>query len=493
MNPVFVIVLIIWIIRALTGGSNSGGTVSRGSTNITPAGFALILKLVVFFIAFAVVDSHGGKGMLALQLIALPLFFPALFLQWVIVPLGMHRLAYWTCRCTWPFGFGKETRLGAVFYGMQALARKGGTPEKIEWLLRRLPPQPNSAVAFDLIMAMAHAMSGDRDAAQLMFHSIDTTLAPAKMRRIARDWLMMDAVRSGDWQEALLRGIRTYDTYAWSHAVARLVQRMDRRDGAYPDWRLIWLWLIAPRRLRLLPYLRLALATPRSMKLQVGARAAPGDLPAALADLAAMLIHAQRNDCAPDREEFLSIIRWLGARAESPAVHLQVQERLRSLDPLQANRADEIIGNLRQQIIDMVVPLIEQTPLLVAGEIERPIIKEAVAKIREAAFQTIETRCRDYVQRTQSQSSLEPRLEWGNWAKLRALADRVVKLDPQAENAMFAMMYGPLCGYAVFLHNTQQRHRLAHDMFRWLRSHAQSNTSALELLAKNMAAYDKKM
>jgi len=499
MNPIFGIIAIIWIVRALTGGFKSqSGAVQTSNRNIvvSPAIVIWFVKFGVFVLAPGVARDLD-KPVLAhvLEITAVPFLLPTLFLQWLLVPLGLVRCAYWWSRCSWPSGFGKEFRVAAVYYGALALARTETIAlraEKIAWLRRRLPDKSPPSVGQETVIALLAALAGERDTAQAIMQSIDTTLGPRRLRCMARDWLVMDAVRRGEWQEAIWRGRRARDSFRWSYAVARMAERMDGRAMAARDWQLVALWLLAPRRRRLRPLLRMATATPRGEKKTSPARPFPKDLPAALADLATMLLQFEKTGQAPDREHFLAVGRWANLRAESPAVHIHAQERLKALDPLRNDAresTDAIVRNLQVRLADMLVPIIEQAPHLVTGEVERPVIAEAVERVRQAGMQYIEVRCRDYDSRVKSQSNLERQEEWGAWAALRKRADQLLKMDKGAEDALFQLMYTPLCNFAVYQHNTVTNHRLAHDMFCWLREHAKSNREASDLLARNMMAY----
>ena len=138
---------------------------------------------------------------------------------------------------------------------------------------------------------------------------------------------------------------------------------------------------------------------------------------------------------------------------------------------------------------DMLVPIIEHAPHLVTGEVARPVIADAVERVRQAGLQYIEVRCRDYDSRAKSQSNLERQEEWGAWAALRKRADQLLKMDKGVEDTLFQLMYAPLCNFAVYQHNIVTNHRLGHDMFCWLHEHAKSNRDASDLLARNMMAY----
>ena len=120
--------------------------------------------------------------------------------------------------------------------------------------------------------------------------------------------------------------------------------------------------------------------------------------------------------------------------------------------------------------------------------LERASHQEAVARIRSRLFRDIDARCKDCNERQKQFLSLEPLAEWESWALMRDAADRLLALAPSSEHALFHTMYVPMCNYAVFQHNLCKRIAFAHQIFAWLRRHAESDQSACELLSKNMKA-----
>ena len=71
---------------------------------------------------------------------------------------------------------------------------------------------------------------------------------------------------------------------------------------------------------------------------------------------------------------------------------------------------------------------------------------------------------------------------------LRFTAEKLLTLAPDSEQALFQVMYVPVCNFAVFQHNVCKRTVLAHEIYAWLHRHAGSDAAALKLLAGNMKA-----
>ena len=489
--PIVGFIAIIWILRALASSNISGARIFSNSPLETSSPVITVgLKIIVFFLASCAASAWGHTSLsllvLALGILAL---MPTLFLNCVVVPLGLPRIAYWYSRCAWPNGFGGEFRLGAVYYSALALARKGANAERVAWLRQRLSVESSAHVAYDMTLGLLLALSGDAATARRIFAAFDDDHKRLGMwcfRRAARDWLVMDAARRGDWPEVIARGRRGADSYRWSYAVARIAERLDRHPQA-PGNRQLWaLWLCAPRRLKLLPFVRRAIAVPWTAEEDDSSPPFPKDLAGALSNLAGMLMQTARTGMEPAREEFLSTVRWVNIRLESPLLHNQIQQRLQALGSFSPSGADVAVNSFREQFAALITPLIEQSPHLVTGERERPVIKEVIGKIRQDAFQDIEARCRDYVNRTANEISFDIEEEWKAWEKLRAIADRLLIIAPDAEDTLFREVYAPICNFGVFQHNAESRHRLAYDMFLWLSWHAHSNPAAAQLLERNL-------
>lgn|GEM_PF-2306438 len=503
-----IILIIVWILRAVTsssssgsssfgggssnGGSSGGGTPARqvNATQI-PSWFGWFLfKLLFYAIAWAMLAERGDAIEDLFLLAGIFLFMPTLMARAVFIPLGMFRTAYWTSRWLRPSGYGKEYRLAGCVAAALALTRKRNPEQGCAWLEQQLPMIVSPHVGYDMLLGLLAAIRGERDTAYAVFHLIDTTIATRYLRCTARDWLVADAAARGDWQDAIWRGKRGVDSFRWSYAVARMAERIARHAEAPPDWLLVVLWLRAPRRLRLLPLLRTACALPRAPK--PGTRfSRPRSWQQAMAPLGAMLCEKEQGATLLQREQFVAAIHGAAANLVVPAMRTRIEERLHSLAPnlSGAGSAEAVISSMRAQLTQLVHTMIEHAPQLAEDGATRPVIGEAIERMRLRAMQDIETRAQDFAQRTGQKRALGYALEWAAWGDLRARAERLLRLAPQAEDSLFDAMYVPMCNFAVYQHNEVKHHRLAHDIFCWLHRHAASNPEAAELLIKNAQAF----
>jgi hypothetical protein len=316
----------------------------------------------------------------------------------------------------------------------------------------------------------------------LVADTLPRKFIPATARIIARDWLVVDAARIGNWREVVRLGRRGRDSQRWSYALARIGERFIGDPNAGRDWRLWLCWAAAPRRWATLALLRRALAVPRAPASKAAEPSTDVELPDALADLACVL----EDRFAHDGPSLSRAVSGLGGAFNRSTTRALVQQRLLALGT--QGDADAIIFGFRERLVDLLAPVVEETPSLAGAPERGPILDQAIERVRMRLFRDIEAQCRDYGERQKRESALDPLAEWGAWALMRDCADRVLALDPGAENALFHTMYVATCNFAVFQHNKCKRPPLAHDIFSWLRRHSQSDPSASKLLTDNMRA-----
>jgi hypothetical protein len=438
------------------------------------------LNLLLF--AFAVLDPVG-------QILLAPAFVlllaPSFFLKQIVIPLGMPRVAYWMARWFGPVRSIREAGAGAALYGALALARRRRPTPAIAWLEQKANRAKTVRGAGVVAAALLAGLRGDRRRARALFLVADTLprkFIPRSALVVARDWLAADAARIGDWREVMRVGLRGRDSMRWSYALARVGERLIGDPNAPRDWRL-WLgWAIAPRRLATLPLLRQALAVPRAPDSKPVDPDADAELPAALADLA----HVLENRFARDGASLARRVGELDGALDRSTTRALVQQRLLALG---AQRdADAIISGFRARLVDLLAPVIEESPRLAGGQARGPILDQAIERVRNRLLRDVEAQCKDYGERQQRETPLDILAEWGAWALMRDSADRLLELAPEQEHSLFHTMYVPTCNFAVYQHNKCKRPPLAHEIFSWLRRHSRSDAAASKLLTENMRA-----
>jgi hypothetical protein len=149
---------------------------------------------------------------------------------------------------------------------------------------------------------------------------------------------------------------------------------------------------------------------------------------------------------------------------------------------------EAILVRFRGQLIEVIGALIETCPHFADAEPQESMIADGITRVRRRLFRDVRAHCGDYREREKSHHVLAASAEWGLWALLRSSADHLLAVDPASEAAVFESMW-PVCNnFAVLQHNICKRTTFAYEVYAWLHSHSWSNTSARDLLAKNMRA-----
>jgi hypothetical protein len=478
MEAIGLIVLLFWLFRRKSGGSQTHGLARVVSICViryfvTVALFALpVLAPPIFILIWAVSLVLGTLT-----------WFPTLVLEWIIVPLRMPKAAYWIARTFFPLGFASEAIAGGVVYGAFALARKKPSAKDIDWLRRRLDRVQKLEGGGLLAAGLLAAVRGGRHQARCLLFIADS-MPPRgisrKARSVTRDWLVADAARTGQWREVIRLGRRRKQTLRWSYFMARLAERLVQSELGCSNGVLWLLWLWSPRRRATFPLLRRALATRRTPGQL--AQSASADLPHALGDLARTF----KNSEIESSGRLASSIRAIDAALDAPDTRGAIERRLVALGA--THDVEGVVASFREQLIQRLAMLFELSPHLASHEIQVPAAEAAIARVRSRLFRDIKARCEDYDGRKRAQTALDASAEWETWAALRNAAERLVQLDPSSEATLFEAMWRACNNFAVFQHNHCKRRTLAHEMYSWLHQHAQSDPSALQLLAKNMRA-----
>jgi hypothetical protein len=474
MGAVAGVIIVIFIIRIVSG-----------SIKVPPIALAFGVKLAVFVFTITMVQATApevASAILHVVVFAL-IWVPIPLLQWIVVPLRMPRVAYWMVRIAWPLGLTKEIEASAVVFGALALARTSPSEQAISWLERKLrnsePIQGAGVVAAGLLAALRK----DVDHARGLFGVADrmhARLIPRSMRLIARDWLVVDAARAGNWHRVIRLGRHGMTRLRWSYSMARIGERLIGDPQAWRSWLLWPCFLWAPRRRVTYPLFRRALAVPVHRSVPPDAAPSTTGLPLTLGGLARAFERANAHDGELLARSIEAVNRDLDA------MHEMIEQRLGVLGG--RGDADSVLAQFRQRLIELVTPLIEDDPYLARAAQPDSIMEQAVWQVRGRLLGDIDARCKDYRERTVGESSLDLIAEWEAWARLTSSANRLLELDSAAEDVLFQMVYAPVCNFAVYQHNGRKRIALAHDMFIWLRGCAQGTAEARQLLAKNIQA-----
>ena len=474
MGAVAGIVIVIVLVRVLSG-----------SIKVPPVALAFGAKVGLYIFLVAIVQGTAPEIAAPVLhfVVFLLIWAPTLPLRWIVVPLQMSRTAYWMVRICFPLALIKEIPAGAVAYGALALARKNPSDERISWLERKLRDAETIQGAGVVAAGLLTALRNDIDRARGLLATADRMhprLIPRTMRAIARNWLVVDAARVGNWHRVIRLGRHGVTRLRWSYSMARIGERLTGDPQAWRNWQLWPCFLWAPRRRVTYPLFRRALAVPVRRPVQLDAAPSATEFSLALGGLARALEVANAHDGELLARSVQAVDRDLDSMRE------MIEQRLGMLGS--RRDAGSVLTQFRQHLIDLVTPLIEDDPYLARAAQPGSIMEQAVWQVRRRLMGDIDAQCRDYRDRTAGESSLDLVAEWERWAWLNSSAIRLLELDSAAESVVFQMVYAPVCNFAVYQHNGRKRIALAHDMFIWLLRYAQSVPEARQLLAKNVQA-----
>ena len=423
--------------------------------------FVRALLAITAVVGLRLLGMTRTGGYLAAAL-AVPLFLliatPRVLLHLIVIPGRLPRLAYWIRLVIFPIACAGEASSAAIVYAALAAARNVETGSVLPWLRSMLSKRKVGGHCGIVAVGLVSALSGSRAQARALLVIADSKRGvPRSMRSIARDWLVADSARAGEWRNVVRLGRRGRRSLRWSYVMARLAERMLGDPQCCRDWQLWSLFLIAPRRRATWPLLRRALST-----LPPAALGPPRDFAHALGELA-----QPRNLTAVRLSTILE----------------QLEVRLADLD---ANGAQEVAESLRSHLIALLEPLVERDPELARAE--SAIMSQVIVKRRTALFADIEARCREYAERRTARDSLDSILEWQIWALLRDTAERLMILDPGVTQILFVTVYVRVCNFAVYQVNIQKNAPLAEDMFSWLYRYARPGGDEERNLARNIRA-----
>jgi hypothetical protein len=377
-------------------------------------------------------------------------WWPGLWLPWLVLPLGFTRLTYALARLTFPLSYWCEPVGGATFLAALT-ARDCRRRRALDWeFVERKLEQVQSAHGGATIAA--HALlaveRGDPDLARQLFllvvrlHYRHAAYLP---RRVAAEWLTADAISRHQRPDAL-PWLRT-PRFVWFLRGAERRSRLGP-PGASAAW-LTLLFLVAPYRRKSWAILRQALSTPT---------ARPS---AALVAVAESWDRAFASEALAER--VARRLAELGANAENQSV----------------------LGELREAVLVELVQHLESKPVAV----ERPvgILAEALDQVRYRWLEEIEERIRTLTEPAEGVRHEAPLL-FAHWSALRADVARLLELDPAARALVYHLFYPDMLNWGAELCNVSHQGMLAYDVFRFMRrlggDHA--DAEALRILEKNL-------
>ncbi len=481
MKIVAALIALVWLARYLSGATTPLGPWRR------IVAFMCLVKLIA--LAWFLSNARAGLTTDLLCLLFSPLILPGAYTQLLLVPLGLYRTAFALMRSTCPFGSDGDFRACAALWGALALARAPAHSSDIAWLRARLPSPSLDSLSHDAVEGVLCALAGDDAEARRLFREIDKFRTGSRhARKVARDWLVMDALRYRNYEAACKLGRRGRGSLRWSWVASRMAERLARQPDAASNWQLRLFWICAPRRRATLPLLRAALSVARVETPIRTTHALPADLPHALAALAEFVLRQKQANDKPDRLLFQGIVRTIESELAKPAWLDNLRRKTAGISGAAPNAAEAAGQVFRRQLSDRLVPLLESWPHLAATAESMPLIKLAIDSIDERLQRDIQSRCKDYRTRTRDKKLLPAADEQRLWEQLVACANCLLKLAPERRPSVFLEMFPAVNNFAVHMHKQAEGSRLPHDMYNWLFRNAGTNREARDLAARNMQA-----
>jgi hypothetical protein len=494
-SPLGFIVLVgfgIWIASRSEQNPRPASTIYINTSLIWVVLIKFLLSFL-FFIPFMVSDSRF-MAVVAMILSAV-VCFPGLIIDLIIIPLGAYRIAYWIAVTFRPLNFLKGKYAGGVFYGALALARQKYSVADVDWLSMRFDLGTTALEKQkEIAMALLAVLNHDRLTARVLFQFIDESGASygsRRIRRIARDWLVADAARHGDWDKVIFIGERGMASQRWSYAVARIGERLIRRPTALNNWQLWLLWLLAPRRKMLKPLLMRALSTTRSTRSRSYTQTLTKKLPEVLTKLNDIFfVISTEHASNATQARFLNIINSIDYILETTDLNAHISQRVQTINTTPNVSAEMIVLMLKEHLVELIMPAIKQFPQLAQNISDASFLSRPIEKMRHGLFEDIEVRSNDYKNRTFTQTHITLFSEWQTWAQFREVADRIMLISPSSQDALFKIIFPPVCNFSVFQYDILKRNTLAHEMCTWLFQYSSGHPTDAELLAGNMAAFE---
>jgi len=469
-------------IGALVGAAMAlrRGGAPRKKTEPEAANFLLRIFLAFPMVTIPIVVPYGPIFLAPLCVLAA---FPALTLRFLLVPLGLPRVAYWFSRISPPIATSTEKKAAAVLFGSLAGLRARAKDEKAAAWLQARADEIHSLRATGLAAnGFLALLRGQPQAARLLFEAADSIpgrLIPRLVRRPVQTWLVADAARSGDWRA--VEAIAQRGWQRWPRAMGLIARRLLADTNAPSDAALWLAWLAAPHRRATLPILRRALDVPRDVPAPVEdaapERAAESPVESAIAAHAAFVR-------APSSATVVRAAQaWDAARASSSECPVVARRALALETP-----SDPALARIFEVAESELAPYSDLAP----DDLGSTTLEAAAARSRGLGLDDIETTVKALRERTQRAKALGPADEWMEWMALRGMCERARGdgTNVERQRTVFSVVYPTACNHAAWLFNQQGQKLLANVIFRWLADEAATvaDERVRALLRKNVAA-----
>jgi hypothetical protein len=419
------------------------------------------------------------------------------FTRFVLIPLGMPRIAYWMARLA-DVTFGLDRQGGAAAASAWALCRQRPMdPESAEWLAQRLAAEAPLRGAGVLASGLLLAARGDLAGARALIgavHGVDERVCPAEARRIAAGWLAADAAERGDWQRVLELGSSLMGAGRSAWLLSGIAQSLLLEPNAPSELELWLRWALAPHRRATLPLVQRAVHAKRGGFIDpeddppvAPAKAREGEDPVHTALSLHATVLARRPDALRADDLQAAGQAWDAALFER-ATERRLLERALVLG---ASTAASVLERVRASVEEDLVAVVLASGMFLrnlAGQGE--IASRVRSRLRDRLLSEVEAAADALRRRVDDKRPLPAPDEWREWCDLCALYERNVRsAGEDVRRLAFVKVYPDAVSYAVWLYNERQQRPLGNAIFRWLLAEATAldDTRAIGLMTKNVA------
>lgn len=463
---------VLWAARAANKKSgkpsSSGTTALSHPANVALSGQALIRGLGCLLLpilwALAFTAAAGDPNLDLLPQLGLAVGFTALCLpQWVpaacrVLPVS---LSFNLARSV-GFNWARSHNVaGAVIITAQS---RRLTEQEADWLMDRLRNSPH---CYALTWVAAGAVRANRDdlrVARLLYGiagRIPPMVGAEPARRMAREWLIADAVQRGAWTEAKDWATRGRGLHAYVTGLGKVVDAFATGEGVGAATAAMFMHM----RFKLAATVKRFVRADASMEGGSGSAerpqsSAPGNWQEALGR--ALALHARAREGRRVEDVQAACVAW-DQVADNPELKAWVRSRADVLRPAGAP-LDRLLGRSVTELGEVMWRerwFVPGTGTF--GRVSDAAMDRAWFELKDrayAVYKLAETPDR-VLYSHDAFLTLEP---------LRVLAEAMMRDRPQDRGTVFQAMYSGSLHLAVVLYNKRGFKYFGHMVFHWLRN-----------------------
>jgi hypothetical protein len=487
------VVLVALIVQAVLWAGRQGNGEEQASAPHDPYatnwGYVLGVWCIVpaFVVGCLVGVFAGAIWALPISIAGFVILFPTFTANALLVPLGLYQAAYWVVSRLSHVRWGYDRFQGGAAFAARAVIRMPPTPEAIAWVEAKLPgPDVSVTPGAALAAGLLADARGDREGARRLLEAVESfepRLQVAVARKMATEWLVVDAAATGDWERvhALASAPEALRTGAVVLLNGIALRRLGR-PGAPSNLALWAAWAMAGARSNAVPVVRAtAEAPPGPPRRSPQPVTEPSEPLARALSRHAALVGRER----PTREEVVAVAKaWDEALADE-ALTLRIERRGAEIG---ARNAFAARSRLAEEVQEDLVALAKAAGVPLA-DLPGDTVAAAARKVRDELLSELESIGGALSRRVEGRRALPPMDELREFVTLRAAWDRASRQGgPEVRRLAFRSIHDPVCSLAVWLFNERGQRALANLMFRWLLHEAMAvgDARAVELEAKNV-------